>query len=363
MKYIPVEKIYNLMVQVFCKLGVPKSEAKICADVLITSDLSGIESHGVGRLKMYYDRIKAGIQNVNTKIEVVKDEKATTVWDGNHGMGHVISHRAMNKAMDKAAEFGVGIVAVRNSTHYGICGYYCRQAAKKNMIGITFTNARPSIAPLFGTSPMLGTNPIAFGCPTNLPYSFIYDAATSITQRGKIEVLGREGKSTPKEWAIDSGGKPYTDTQKLLVDLIAKKAALVGLGGTEEVSGGHKGFGLVVMVEILCAALQNGSYLHGLHGWDGDKRVPYKLGHFFLAIDIEKFIEIKRFKEITTDILKQIQNSKIRKDKTKIFVAGEKEYLKEQEVRERGIPINYELEKNLEMMIKDLKIEFGFPSS
>ena len=275
-------------------------------------------------------------------------------------MGQVIGHRSMYRAMEKASEFGVGIVAVRNSTHYGICGYYCRQAAEKNMIGITFTNARPSIAPLFGITPMLGTNPIAFGCPTNLSYPFVYDGATSITQRGKIEVLAREGKSTPEQWAIDSEGNPYTDTQKLLVDLVAKKAALVGLGGTEEESGGHKGFGLAVMVEILCSALQDGSYLHGLHGWENGKRVPYKLGHFFMAIDIEKFIDIERFKEITTDILQQIQNSHRRSDQDRIYVAGEKEFIKEQEVRKNGIPINSELQTDLEFMVKDLEIDFSF---
>ena len=228
----------------------------------------------------------------------------------------------MQIAIEKATEFGVGIVTVRNSTHYGICGYYCRQAARQDMIGITFTNARPSIAPLFGIKPMLGTNPIAFGCPTNLPYQFIYDAATSITQRGKIEVLGREGKSTPPEWAIDSKGNPYTDTEKLLVDLISKKAALVGLGGTEEESGGHKGFGLAMMVEILCSALQDGSYLDGLHGGENGKRLPYKLGHFFMAIDTSKFLNIERFKEITTDIMQQIQNSPRRSDQDRILVAG-----------------------------------------
>jgi L-2-hydroxycarboxylate dehydrogenase (NAD+) len=360
MKYIPVTDIFDLIFQVFKKLGVPDGEAKICADVLIASDLSGIESHGVGRLKMYYDRIKAGIQNVQTKIDIIKDDKAIAVWDGNHGMGHVIGYKAMQQAINKAQEFGVGIVTVRNSTHYGICGYYCRQAAEQDMIGITSTNARPSIAPLFGIKPMLGTNPIAFGCPSSLPYHFIYDAATSITQRGKIEVLAREGKATPSEWAINSKGNPYTDTEKLLVDLIAQKAALVGLGGTEEESGGHKGFGLAMMVEILCSALQDGSYLDGLHGGENDKRLPYKLGHFFMAIDISKFLNIDRFKEITTDIMQQIQNSPRRSDQDRIFVAGEKEYYKELEIRKSGIPINSELQKNLEIMIKELKIDFNF---
>jgi LDH2 family malate/lactate/ureidoglycolate dehydrogenase len=344
------------MIRVFSVLGVPADEAKICADVLIASDLSGIESHGVGRLKMYYDRIKAGIQNVQTNIDVIKDEKAIAVWDGNHGMGHVIGHHAMECAMQKAAEYGVGIVTVRNSTHYGICGYYCRLAAQANMIGITVTNARPSIAPLFGIAPMLGTNPIAFGCPTNLDYPFIYDAATSISQRGKIEVLGREGKDTPAGWAIDEQGNPYTETKQLLVDLIAKKAAMVGLGGTTEEGGGHKGFGLAVMVEILSAALQNGSYLHGLHGWDGDTRVPYKLGHFFMAIDISKFVEIDTFKRISTDILQQMQASPKMPWHEHIYVAGEKEYLAQQRVERDGIPVNDALMQNLTIMATELGI-------
>lgn len=354
---LSVEKIYNLMQEVFEKLGVPKNEAKICADVLICSDLSGIESHGVGRLKMYYDRIKAGIQFANTNIDIISDKDATAVWDGNHGMGHVISDKAMQTAIDKAKKYGVGIVTVRNSTHYGICGYYCRKAIKHNMIGITFTNARPSIAPLHGVAPMLGTNPISFGCPSSGEYPFVYDAATSISQRGKVEVYDRADKDTPVGWAIDEEGNSYTDTKQLLIDLVDKKASMVGLGGTEEVTGGHKGFGLAMMVEILSSALADGSYLDGLHGWEDGKRVPYKLGHFFLAIDIEHFVNINIFKNIVGNIMKQIQNSKVHPKKDKIYIAGEKEYLKEKEIREKGIIINDNLLENIKIMIKELDLD------
>ncbi|MEA1971833.1 MAG: Ldh family oxidoreductase [Candidatus Cloacimonadota bacterium] len=353
---ISVKKIYELMEQVFIKLGTPANEAKICADVLICSDLSGIESHGVGRLKMYYDRIKAGIQFVDTNIDVISDREATAVWDGNHGMGHVIADRAMQTAMDKAKKYGVGIVTVRNSTHYGICGYYCRKAADQNMIGITFTNARPSIAPLFGVAPMLGTNPISFGCPTSLDYHFVYDAATSISQRGKVEVYDRANKETPAGWAIDENGDTYTDTKQLLVDLIDKKASMVGLGGVEEETGGHKGFGLAMMVEILTSALADGSYLDGLHGWEDGKRVPYKLGHFFLAIDIEHFVNINIFKKIVGRIITQIQNSKVHPKKNKIYIAGEKEHIKEMEIKRDGIPVNDNLYQNIQTMIKELNI-------
>jgi LDH2 family malate/lactate/ureidoglycolate dehydrogenase len=352
-KYLPVNDVYQIMLQVFGDLGVPAEEAKICADVLIASDLSGIESHGIGRLKMYYDRIKLGIQKPETKIDIISDRRATAVWDGNHGMGHVIGHRAMKTAIAKAKEYGMGSVAVRNSTHYGICGYYARMAIKENMIGITFSNARPSVAPLFGVTPLLGTNPICFGAPTDMEYPFLYDAATSITQRGKIEVLAREKRETPAGWAIDNEGKPHTETDKLLEDLKAGTASLLAIGGESEISGGHKGYGLATMVEILCAALQNGSYMEGLKGFEEGKPAPYRLGHYFLAIDIASFIDPAIFRKITGDILRKLKASARAKDQEMIYIAGEKEYLNEQRIRKEGVYITDKLEENIKEMVGD----------
>ncbi len=355
MFYLPVDTAKQLMVEVFVKLGVPAEEAKICSDVLIASDLRGIESHGIGRLKMYYDRIKLGVQKPVTKIDVIRDKAATAVWDGNHGMGHVIGFKAMSAAIEKAKQFGIGAVAVRNSTHYGICGYYAQMAIDNNMIGMTFTNARPSVCPTNGVTPILGTNPICFGAPTDLPYPFLYDAATSITQRGKIEVLDREEVDTPEGWAIDLDNEPYTDTKKLLVDLVKMKAALLSIGGAEEVSGSHKGYGLSVMVEILSAALQNGSYLMDLHGTDENgKPGPYKLGHFFLAINVDFFVDIAEFKQTTGEILRQIQASQLAPGKNNIYVAGEKEYNSELLVRQRGIPVIPNLQKDIITMQNEL---------
>ncbi|MGQ9518066.1 MAG: Ldh family oxidoreductase, partial [Anaerolineae bacterium] len=260
-QYIPVEVLQHFMVDVFTGLGVPPADAAICADVLITADLRGIESHGIGRLKYYYDRIKAGVQKPITEITVVKETETTAVLDGGHGMGHVIAHRAMRMAIEKARQWGLGAVAVRNSTHFGIAGYYPLMAVKEGMIGLTVTNARPAIAPTFGTEPMLGTNPIAFAAPTDLPYPFCFDAATSITQRGKIEVLEREEKPAPAGWIINAKGDPVTDPTTILRELDAGNVALLPLGGAGELMGGHKGYGLAVMVEILSASLQGGAFL------------------------------------------------------------------------------------------------------
>ncbi len=359
---VPVETLYNFMIAVFDKLGVPAAESKICADVLIESDLRGIESHGTGRLKMYYDRIKEGIQFATTKIDVISDRKATAVWDGNHGMGHVIGVHAMETALDKAEKYGMGSVAVRNSTHYGIAGYYALMAAKRNMLGFSFTNARPSIAPTFGVEPMLGTNPICFGVPTDMEYPFIYDAATSISQRGKIEVLDRAEEETPTGWAIGEDGTPITDSKQLLDSLVKRTAAMLPLGGGTEILGSHKGFGLATMVEILCASLANGSYGKDLLGWEGEKRVPFKLGHFFMAINIDFFQDVEVFKKTTGDILRKIQNSKKDPEHEKIYVAGEKEYIIEKEIRAKGVLVNENLKKNIITMQEELALhEFKCP--
>ena len=213
--WIPFEKLESFMKDVLMASGVPESDAQIVSDVLITSDKRGIDSHGIGRLKpIYIDRIDAGILNPVTKIEIIKDEKACVTIDGHNGMGHVIAKKAMEMAIRKAEEYGLGMAVVRNSTHYGIAGYYATMATEKNMIGITGTNARPSIAPTFGVENMMGTNPLTFALPTDEAFPFVLDCATSVTQRGKIEVYGRAGKDLPHGWVIDENGNGAASEKK-----------------------------------------------------------------------------------------------------------------------------------------------------
>jgi len=355
--YIPVEMIQRFMVEVFEALGTPTEEARICAEVLITSDLRGIESHGVARLKYYYDRIRAGVQSSRTEVEIVKETETTAVLDGHHGMGHVIAQRAMRLAMDKARKYGMGAVAVRNGTHYGIAGYYPLMAAREGMIGLSVTNARPSIAPTFGSEPMLGTNPIAFAAPSDLEYPFCLDAATAITQRGKIEVAARAEKPVPEGWVIDAAGQPLTDAEQILADLGQATAALLPLGGAGELLAGYKGYGLATMVEILSASLSGGVFLKDLLGFapDGSRR-PFMLGHFFLAIDIEHFVPLEVSKQITGGILRALQSSRKAAGQDRIYVAGEKEYEREKEVRQRGIAVNRNLRHELQTMRDELNL-------
>ncbi|MDD4781052.1 MAG: Ldh family oxidoreductase [Tissierellia bacterium] len=347
--YISWELIGDFMVAAFEKVGVPHDDALICADILMESDRRGIESHGCNRFKpIYIDRINAGIQNPVTQFEVIKETPTTAVVDGHDGMGMVVSYKSMNMAIEKAKKYGMGMVAVRNSTHYGIAGYYATMATKENMIGITGTNARPSIAPTFGVENMLGTNPLTFGIPTDEEFPFVLDCATSITQRGKIEYFARSGKDTPEGMVISRDGKALTDSNQILIDLVNGSAALAPLGGIGEELGGYKGYGYATVVEILSAALQAGSYLKMLSGiGNRGEKVPYHLGHFFIAIDTNAFMGADEFKKTAGEILRALRSSNKAPGERKIYTAGEKEYLTYLERKDKGVPIGQTVQKEL----------------
>ena len=351
MRFISFDELEAYMIQVFIAAGVPEADAAVCADVLIESDKRGIDSHGIGRLKpIYIDRIREGIINPVTKIDVLREGPTTAVLDGNNGMGQVVSKYAMSLAIEKAKKFGMGMVAVRNSNHYGIAGYYATMATQEGMIGITGTNARPSIAPTFGIENMLGTNPLVFGMPTDEDFPFVLDCATSITQRGKIEVYQRLGKDLPLGWVIGENGEARTDTEAVLADLVTGGAALTPLGGIGEELGGYKGYGYATVVEILSAALQSGAYLKALSGVSEGEKKPYQLGHFFIAINVEAFTELDQFKKITGDILRALRDSQKAPGHDRIYTAGEKEYLAFIERQVSGVPVNEALEKDIKKL-------------
>jgi L-2-hydroxycarboxylate dehydrogenase (NAD+) len=360
--WVDFEVLEKFMKDVLLHSGVPEADAEIVGEVLITSDKRGIDSHGIGRLKpIYIDRIDAGILNPVTKIDIIKDDKTAAVLDGNNGMGHVVSKKAMEIAIEKAKEYGMGMAAVRNSTHYGIAGYFASMAVDAGMIGITGTNARPSIAPTFGVENMLGTNPLTFGIPTDEEFPFILDCATSVSQRGKIEVYGRAGKDLPAGWVIGSDGLTRTDTKQVLIDLTKGKAALAPLGGIGEQTGGYKGYGYAMVVEILSAALQDGAYLKDLNGFDAEgKKLPYPLGHFFIAIDPERFMGLETFKRIAGNICRDVRNSQKAPGEERIYTAGEKEYVAWQYRKDHGCPVPPSLQKVMIELRDRWKMDYTF---
>ncbi len=361
-KYIDAVTLKNFMKDVFIGLGVPEDDAEICADVLITSDLRGIESHGIQRMKMYYDRIKAGIYNPKTEYKIIKDGPTTALIDGGVGMGHVIAYNAMKLAIEKAKKYGLGAVAVRNSTHFGIAGYYSLMAIKEGMIGVAVTNARPSIPPTFGVEPLLGTNPLTAGAPTDEEFPFLIDCATSIIQRGKVEVYDRIKKPLPQGVVINSEGKSETDATKVLKDLTNKTAALLPLGGKGEETSGYKGYGYATLVEILSAALQDGIYLRDTIGIEEDGKTVLKVGHFFLAINIESFIPLKTFNKTAGNIMRGLRSAKKVLGQDRIYTAGEKEFEAEKERVKVGIPLNESIQRDIKIMQKEIGlIQYKFP--
>ena len=361
--YIPVETLSSFMKDVLLGVGVSPEDAQTCTDVILASDLRGIESHGIGRLKYYYERIKAGQHQVKTNYEIIRESPTTAVVDGHHGMGMVVAKRSMELAIEKARKYGMGAVAVRNSTHFGIAGYYPMMAAQAEMIGMTFTNARPAVTPTFGVQPMLGTNPIAFGAPTDEAFPFLYDAATPIIQRGKVEVYARAEKPMLAGWIIDQQANYMTDPNQILAEIPKGNASLLPLGGKGEDMGGHKGYGLGTMVEILSASLQQGAFLFGLTGVGEDgKPAPFRIGHFFMAINVENFCPLEEFKKTTGLIMRDLRASTKAPGQPRIFTAGEKEYENEKRVRKEGVAVVPNLQEELKFLQKELNLtQYDFP--
>lgn len=349
-KYLRFDEIERFCFQALVKAGVPEKDAEIIADVLITADKLGIDSHGINRLKpIYLERIKEGVLNPVTKIDTIKESFTTAVLDANNGMGHVVSKKAMQMCIDKAKIYGMGMVAVRNSSHYGIAGYYGLMAESHGMIGITGTNARPSIAPTFGVENMLGTNPLTFVIPSDENFPFYLDCATAVSQRGKFEHYAKKGMELPKGWVIDKNGVSKTDPMEVLDDLINGRAALTSLGGVGEETAGYKGYGYATVVEILSSALQGGKFMKALVGFDKNgNKIPYSLGHFFMAINVENFIELEEFRKTVGQIRRDLRNSQKMPGATSIYTAGDKEYQELVKRKKYGIPIN-------EAMLSEMK--------
>ena len=357
--YVRWELMNSFLIDAFKGYGVPEDDAKICADVLLESDRRGIESHGCNRFKpIYIDRIVNGTLLPETKMDIVKDTPTTVVMDANNGMGMVASYRMMEMLIEKAAKYGMAGGAVYNSTHYGIAGYWTTMAEKAGMIGITGTNARPSVAPTWGVEPMMGTNPLTFTMPTDEEFPFNFDCATSTIQNGKIEFYARSGKPTPEGLVVTRDGGTMSDSAKILTEMRAGNCALLSVGGLGEATGGYKGYGFTTIVEILSAALAGGPYLKDLSGKapDGSSQM-YRLGHFFFVINPEFFMGLDTFKKTAGGICRGLRDSQKAPGAERIYTAGEKEWLAWQERKDKGVPVGETIQKE----IIEVRDKLGLP--
>ena len=355
--------ITNFVIDSFVGYGIPREDAEICADVLLESDKRGIESHGCNRFKpVYLDRIKAGIQNPVTNYEIIKETPTTAVVDGHDGMGQVIGYKSMELAIKKAKEYGMGMVVVRNSCHYGIAGYYTSMAAKAGCIGLTGTNARPTVAPTFGVEGMFGTNPLTLGVPTDEPFDFNFDAATSTYQNGKLEYYARIGKDAPKGALVNLEGNEYVGTSDEALKAMARgEAALATLGGPGEEGCGYKGYGFAMFVELLSAVLQDGNYGKALTGkGENGEKVPFHLGHFFIAIDTDHFLGEDVCRKKAGDIIREVRSAKKAPGAERIYTAGEKEY-EVRLARKDSVPINESVQKEFIAVRDELGLPYKFP--
>ena len=361
--YVSWDLINNFMIDVFKAYGVPAEDATICADVLLESDRRGIESHGCNRFKpIYLDRIKNGTLLPETKIDIIKDTPTTVVMDANNGMGMVASYRMMEMLIEKAKIYGMAGGAIMNSTHYGIAGYWSSMAEKAGMIGITGTNARPSVAPTFGVEPMMGTNPLTFTMPTDEDFPFNFDCATSIVQNGKIEYYERSGKETPAGLVVTKDGGTMTNSGNILKEMRKGNCALLSIGGIGEETGGYKGYGFTTIVEILSSALCGGPYMKALSGKDADgNNQMYRLGHFFFVINPEFFMGLDTFKETAGGICRGLRESEKAPGAERIYTAGEKEHLAWLERKDKGVPVGEAIQKEFIALRDECGLDYRFP--
>lgn len=361
--YVSWKLMENFMIDVFKAYGVPAEDAAICTDVLLESDRRGIESHGCNRFKsIYLDRIKNGTLLPVTKLDILKETPTTLVMDANNGMGMVASYHMMERLIEKARQYGMAAGTICNSTHYGIAGYWTGMAEKAGMIGITGTNARPSVAPTFGVEPMMGTNPLTFTMPTDEPFPFNFDCATSIVQNGRIEYYQRSGRETPAGLVVTKDGDTMTDSGQILKKMRAGDCALLPIGGLGEEMGGYKGYGFAAIVEILSAALAGGPYMKALSGKDSEgNQQMYRLGHFFIVLNPEFFMGLDTFRHTAGGICRELRASRKAPGAERIYTAGEKEYLAWQERKDKGVPMNESIQKEFIALRDACGLSYRFP--
>lgn len=319
----------------FIKFGFTETEAQIITDVLLLSDLYGIESHGMQRLARYHKGIEKGLIKVNAKPEVVFETPVSAVIEGNDGMGQLISHKAMNIAIEKAKKTGMAIVTVRNSNHFGIAGYYAKMACDEGLLGMAFTNSEAIMVPTFGRLAMLGSNPIAVAMPAE-PYDFFFDASTTVVTRGKLEIYNKLGKPLPEGWALGANGKGSTDAADVLKNIVAKNGGgIVPLGGETEQLGSHKGYGYGMFCEIFTSILSMG--LTSNHTHIGGKGGTC---HGFIAIDPNIFGDAAAIKEHLSTFLKELRESPKSEGADRIYTHGEKEIFAKADRLKNGIDVN-----------------------
>lgn len=332
-QYDTLNKFCN---DVFKAFGFNDEDSETITDVLLTADLYGIESHGMQRMVRYHKGIEKGTIHVDAKPEVVFETPVSATIEGNSAMGQIISKEAIDIAIAKAKENGVGIVTVRNGNHFGIAGYYTKLACDQGLIGIACTNSEAIMVPTFGRQAMLGSNPIAIAAPAN-PYPFWFDASTSVVTRGKLEIYNKNGEPLPLTWALDAQGNPTSDAPDVLSNIVSKNGGgIMPLGGATEQTGSHKGYGWGMVCELFSSILSLGNTSDECCTFDDKTGIC----HGFIVIDPAIFGDPQEIRAHLSEYLEKLRNSPKAQGQDRIWTHGEKEHFNEIRLREQGIPVN-----------------------
>lgn len=339
-RLVPAAELRDWSARVFATVSVPEADCQTASDVLVSANLRGVDTHGIVRLAHYIKRIQSGIINPQPRLAIERDGAASALVDGDFGMGMVVGSWAMNAAIERARAYGMSVVGVRQSTHYGAADYYARLACKVNMIGMSFTNTGPSMAPWGSKTPFMGTNPLAFAAPGGIEGGITMDMATSQVAWGKVMLAARAGKKIPFGWATDKDGKPTDDPT-------------IGVDGLMLPLGGYKGYGLALVIEILCALLTGADY--GPHLNDGKG-----VGHFFVAVDVSRFASLAEFQERLAVLVDEIHACERAPGVERLYVPGEMEMETEMRRTREGIPLPQDVVSDLTELGKQQNEPFPF---
>lgn len=339
---------------VFVTCGLGREAAAQSAEVMVAADVRGIPSHGIGRLWRYVNGLKTGLMLVDAKPEIVAETPGSLVVDAHGGMGFPVSVDTMDRIVRKAGANGSAFGCIRDSNHFGIAGHYAMQALEHDMIGLAATNTAALGLPTFGRQVMYGTNPLAFAAPADEERAFVLDMSTTVVTRGKIEVYDRLGKPLPHGWAAGLDGRSTTDAHAMIDNLLHRRGGgIFPLGGDGEEFSGYKGYGLAVMVDILCSVLCGAPF--GPQVSD-TATSSARVSHFFGAIKIAAFRDPKVFRKDMDKMLRDLRDSLPAAGAARVYFAGQKEFEHEAEVRKCGVPLYKETVASLEKISRELGV-------
>lgn len=341
----------DYMVRFFARHDVPPEHAAIAADVLLTADLRGVDSHGIIRLHTYYgNRLREGTMDPRTPLTTLHETMTSVALDAGRGLGQVAGYFAMQRCIEKARQVGMAMVTVRNSNHYGIAAYYAMMALSHDMIGVSLTNSQPLVAPTYGRAAALGTNPIAVAIPAGEERPYVLDMATSIVPIGRITVYQKAGEKIPLGWGIDSKGE-ITDDPSAVLD----GGALMALGGPDYMRG-YKGYSLALLVDFLSGVLSGAAF--GIDVGHPSEQKGANVGHFFAAVRIDAFRPMEEFRRDADRLIRMMKNVPRAAGQDRIYIAGEKEFERAERYAGEGVPLMEEVVRGLVEAGRECGVEF-----